>query len=119
MNDYLNKKIGQKIRARRKQLGFNQEDIGKSLGIGFQQLHKYETGKSRIDVAKLIEIASFLKVPSSYFLDDSIDDRERVIDDGREIVIIRCLEKVKNEQMREAIVSLCKNISKIKVLTIS
>ena len=38
----IDKQIGAKIRARRLALGMSQEEVGRRLGVTFQQIQKYE-----------------------------------------------------------------------------
>lgn len=59
--------IGQRIRARRLQLGLSQTDLGDALGISFQQIQKYEKGTNRVTTAALIAIARVMEVEPSHF----------------------------------------------------
>ncbi len=40
--------VGSRVRLRRTLLGFSQDKLGKSLGLTFQQIQKYERGANRI-----------------------------------------------------------------------
>lgn len=55
-------KIGQAIRAVRIARGISQTDLGKVLGVTFQQLQKQESGKNRLSVSALILICQKLGV---------------------------------------------------------
>lgn len=55
--------VGQRIRARRRELRLSLEGLGAALGITHQQAQKYETGGNRITVGTLYEIAVALRVP--------------------------------------------------------
>jgi transcriptional regulator with XRE-family HTH domain len=48
-------------------LGYNQSDLGRALGLTFQQIQKYEKGANRISASKLWDIARFFKVDVGYF----------------------------------------------------
>ncbi len=48
-------------------LGYNQSDLGRALGLTFQQIQKYEKGANRISASKLWDIARFFKVDIAYF----------------------------------------------------
>jgi len=50
-------------------MGLTQQELGKSIGISFQQIQKYEKGVNRISAGTLYEISKILKVPVSYFFD--------------------------------------------------
>ncbi len=60
--------IGQRIRRRRKDWNITQQTLADALGISYQQIQKYESGKNRIAAAMLIEIAYELSVPVEYFV---------------------------------------------------
>lgn len=52
--------VGGEVAKRRMILGYNQTDLGKALGLTFQQVQKYEKGANRISASKLFAIAAFL-----------------------------------------------------------
>lgn len=62
--------VGQRVADRRMALGMNQSTLGRALGISFQQVQKYETGRNRIAVSRLWAIAKILDVNVAYFFDD-------------------------------------------------
>ena len=76
-----NKEIGARIRAARKEKGLTQMQLAEKVGVSFQQIQKYETGKDRIFVERLQQIAQALKVPISYFFKDF---NEKVSSNGEE-----------------------------------
>jgi len=53
--------LGERIRARRNQIVMSQEDLGKALGVSFQQIQKYEKGTNRISSGRLIQIVNALQ----------------------------------------------------------
>ena len=46
-----------------------QQQLGKAVGIKFQQIQKYETGMNRVSASRLYEIAKALDVPVSFFFE--------------------------------------------------
>ena len=60
--------VGRKVCEKRISLGYNQSDLGRALGLTFQQIQKYEKGANRISASKLWDIARFFKVDIGYFL---------------------------------------------------
>ena len=62
--------VGGKIRDRRKELRFSQADLGKEIGVSFQQLQKYEHGTNRVGASRLAAIAKALRVPVAYFFSE-------------------------------------------------
>ncbi len=53
--------LGARIRLRRRELGFTQEQLARCVGITFQQLQKYERGANRVSFSRLTEIARALR----------------------------------------------------------
>lgn len=64
----IDQTVGARVRARREALGFNQSDLGRALGLTFQQVQKYEKGSNRISCSKLIGISDFLECSPMTFL---------------------------------------------------
>jgi transcriptional regulator with XRE-family HTH domain len=56
----INQQIGAAIRHRRCQLGWSQSALGEALGVTFQMVQKYESGKTAITFARVLEIADVL-----------------------------------------------------------
>lgn len=72
------KLVGQKIRQYRKALKLTQNDLAEKLGISFQQIQKYENGKSRISFTQLSELCQLMNVPISAFdVFDTSNDSEK------------------------------------------
>ena len=68
--DAIDAHIGRRIRMRRRQLGLNQSELARRIGVTFQQVHKYETGQSAVTAARLFAIATALGSVLEYFYDD-------------------------------------------------
>ncbi|MDR3425362.1 MAG: helix-turn-helix transcriptional regulator [Alphaproteobacteria bacterium] len=62
--------VGARLRMRRNLVGLSQEQLGKSLGLTFQQIQKYERGINRMGSSRLFQIAKTLSIPVSYFFED-------------------------------------------------
>jgi transcriptional regulator with XRE-family HTH domain len=52
----------------------SQEEVGTAVGLTYQQIHKCESGSSRIVSSRLYELAKVLDVPVSYFFDEMAFD---------------------------------------------
>src|SRR3954468_19536390 len=66
--DTFDKLIGERIRARRTELGLTQEQRAVGLDVSYQQIPKYESGASRIAASRLVALAARLEAPVTYFL---------------------------------------------------
>ncbi|MBB5773107.1 transcriptional regulator with XRE-family HTH domain [Brevundimonas vesicularis] len=53
--------IGGIIRDRRAALGLTQAELGKAIGVTFQQVQKYERGVNRVAAATLLKVADALQ----------------------------------------------------------
>jgi transcriptional regulator with XRE-family HTH domain len=64
--------FGEKLRARRLTMDppVSQDDLGKAIGLSFQQIQKYEKGINRMSAATMVRIAVALKVDVQYFFED-------------------------------------------------
>lgn len=67
--DPIDVHVGQRVRARRKMLGLSQTQLGKELGVTFQQVQKYERGTNRIGSSRLFRMSTTLDVPVAYFFE--------------------------------------------------
>lgn len=65
----VDRHVGRRVSEKRVSMGYKQGDLGRALGLTFQQIQKYEKGSNRISASKLWEIANFFKVDVSYFFD--------------------------------------------------
>ena len=59
--------LGKRLRHRRELLGFTLREISAKLGITYQKLQRYETGKDVLRFETLLKIADVLRVKLSYF----------------------------------------------------
>ena len=57
--------IGARMRERRQALGISQADLGKILGVSYQQIQKYEIGQNRVSAGRLFDICKALNVSLS------------------------------------------------------
>jgi transcriptional regulator with XRE-family HTH domain len=63
--------VGQRIRARRRELGLSQTVLGNEIGVSFKQVQKYESGANRIGAGRLYEISLALDTPIEKFFDEA------------------------------------------------
>jgi len=65
--DPIDVEVGRRIRIQRTSRGISQTDLGKKIGVTFQQVQKYEKGINRVGASRLTRIAKVLGVPVSTF----------------------------------------------------
>jgi transcriptional regulator with XRE-family HTH domain len=62
--------LGKRLRLRRILLGISQEELGKAVGLTFQQIQKYEYGVNRVGTSRLWDLSRALNCPVSFFFED-------------------------------------------------
>lgn len=68
-NSDWNRALGSNVLKLRVARGMSQTDLGKGLGISFQQVQKYEKGYNRISVERLWDMSRVLNVPLTDFFE--------------------------------------------------
>ncbi len=72
--------VGGRVKARRMLIGMSQEELGKRVGVAFQQIQKYEKGRDRIAASRLWQFSLILGQPISWFF-EGIGKQKRKGDD--------------------------------------
>jgi transcriptional regulator with XRE-family HTH domain len=67
--DLVDKHVGSRVRMRRMMLGMSRETLSDGLGLTWQQVQKYENGKSRIGAGRLQHISDILQIPVPFFFE--------------------------------------------------
>jgi transcriptional regulator with XRE-family HTH domain len=67
--------VGNRIRARRGQLGMSDAELAVAVGISRRTLRSYEIGTVRPMPARLAAIATTLAVPIAFFFDGVLQSR--------------------------------------------
>ena len=65
----LDKKIGSLICMQRVKLGMSQSELGNALGVTFQQIQKYESGRNAIASTRIRELCRTLKISPNELFD--------------------------------------------------
>ena len=66
--------LGHNIRAARTAAGKSLEEVAEYLDVTYQQIQKYEKGKTRITLDRLVSLAAYLEVPLVQFTAPSDGD---------------------------------------------
>ncbi len=126
--DPIDVHVGQKVRFRRVTVGLTQTELGKALGVTFQQIQKYEHGANRIGSSRLYKISQVLSTPVSFFFDGISEEiAENIIDEAKEteatadsanmvkketLNLIRNYYGIKNASVRKHLYNLVKSMNK-------
>lgn len=104
------KEVGRRIRQFRQDAGLSQEALAELIGLSFQQIQKYESGHTTLNILKLQHIAAALKVQVSDFFSSAPMQHIRLT--GEEDQLLQSFRKIKNGEMRECILKLVGNVNK-------
>jgi transcriptional regulator with XRE-family HTH domain len=70
----IDRYVGNQLRLKRSAAGINQSQLGKALGVTFQQVQKYESGANRISMSRLWLACDLLGAkPGDFFPDPNGD----------------------------------------------
>jgi len=110
--------VGQRLRWRRRELKFTQEQLGEKLGLTFQQVQKYEKGVNRISAGRLFEMAQVLGITITYFyegVDDMLDTPHRMavheddhppslpVMDGEAMELVKAFQQISDKSLRRSL----------------
>ena len=65
----VDEQIGHRLKLRRTLLNLTQEQVAKECGISYKQVHKYETGQSKLNTARITQFGQVLDTPVAWFFD--------------------------------------------------
>jgi DNA-binding XRE family transcriptional regulator len=66
--------VGRRLRARRRLMEMTQAELGRRVGVSFQQIQKYECAAQRMTVTTLWKLARALETDPAYFLSGLKED---------------------------------------------
>lgn len=102
--------VGERIRKFRQEAGLSQEGLAELVGVSFQQIQKYESGYTTLNITKLQQIADALKVPVTDFFEAEPARTIKLNDEEERL--LQAFRKIKNAEMRACILKLVGNINK-------
>jgi transcriptional regulator with XRE-family HTH domain len=115
--------VGARIRMQRMVRGLSQNDLGKAVGITFQQIQKYEKRMNRVGASRLQQIANVLEVTPDFFFDAASANAvgasvpmettiiEKFISSRDGIALSKAFVSVTDAKTRRCIVSLVQQIA--------
>ena len=102
----IDRKLGQRVRSRRLEIGMSQERLAELLGVTFQQVQKYEKGVNRIAASRLYDIASALQQPISRFFEGLSQGRAAGVAEGKQDYIDDALATPEGSQLMSVFASI-------------
>lgn len=105
-----NKEVGRRVRQFRQDAGLSQEALAELVGVSFQQVQKYESGHTTLNILKLQQIADALKVSVAEFFSSAPTQHVRLT--GEEAQLLQSFRRIKNVELRDSILKLVGNVNK-------
>ncbi|MEM7748134.1 MAG: helix-turn-helix transcriptional regulator [Pseudomonadota bacterium] len=113
----VNEVMGQRLRFRRRHLGYTLATLSEEVGVSTQQLHKYESGVNGIRATVLLKISSVLNVPVSWFFEglqpeaDMPDDLLDLTSDPDNGELLLLFSKLKNPTVKSGILKMVRHFA--------
>ena len=102
--------IGKMIRNFRQSAGLSQEGLAEKIGVTFQQIQKYESGYTTLNIIRLQQIALALNVSVCEFFDTTTPTQLSLT--NQEENLLKAFRRVRNAEMRQSLFKLINNINK-------
>jgi transcriptional regulator with XRE-family HTH domain len=121
----IDRHVGARIRMQRMVRGLSQTELGKAVGVTFQQVQKYEKGVNRVGASRLQQIANVLKVRPDFFFEEASakavgnsGSRETAIIEGfissRDgIALSKAFTNIRDSKIRLRIVALVEQVAEL------
>ncbi|HLJ64449.1 MAG TPA: helix-turn-helix domain-containing protein [Stellaceae bacterium] len=107
--------VGCRLRQARLLRGISQDDLGAAIGVSFQAVQKYETGRNRLSAGRLAAAAKFLEVPLAFLFQDEMmvtaPQGDTIGFTPMEIELVRSYRAITSEDRREHVLRLTKLFS--------
>jgi transcriptional regulator with XRE-family HTH domain len=108
--------VGRNVRSWRIARGMSQTQLGKRLGVSFQQVQKYEAGGNRVATGRLVKAAAALGVPISALFEgtgraDASQSMLALVSDSRSFRLAHAFAAIKHRTARLSLVNLVENIA--------
>jgi transcriptional regulator with XRE-family HTH domain len=110
--------VGQNIRICRLQKGLSQGELGRRIGVTFQQVQKYEKGANRVGASRLTQIADVLGVPIPTLFDGAPSHGSAPVEQSpryllakpHSLRLLQGFDKIDNDATRLAVLHLVESL---------
>jgi transcriptional regulator with XRE-family HTH domain len=122
----VTKLAGTRMRIRRLMLELSQTELADALGTSVQQVRSYEEGSQKISTAHLNQLATVMKVPTTFFLEAANSGKaamdlaalpfpDEVMDfltspDG--LLLMAAYTKIKDRDVKRCLVNLVEQVAR-------
>jgi transcriptional regulator with XRE-family HTH domain len=107
--------IGGLVKIARKTQGISQMKLAAKLGVSYQQVQKYENGKTRITVTRLAQISNTLGISAHILLnaEPAISDSASMNLSGKELRLVMLFRKLKTDKQQNTFINILKDITRL------
>lgn len=115
------RRLGERVRVRRLEIGMTQERLAELLGVTFQQVQKYEKGVNRVAVSRLLDIASALQLNACDLIEGLRqgrkvegkydNDLERALAKPGAIELVRLFASIRSDKARRRVFELIRTMT--------
>jgi len=102
--------VGERVRLARRSRGISQSDLGRHVGLTFQQVQKYERGFNRISAGRLYEMSIVLEVEVTFFFEGLEKPNATGIAEQRRpdkaTVLFAMISSIKDDRIRNRLIAL-------------
>ena len=112
--DPVNVHVCRRMKTKRILLNMSQERLATSIGISYQQLQRYESGKSRLPCSMMYRASRALNVPINYFFEGILDDCDGTVDHGLDktaLVAVKNIQSLGDGDMRQSLLRLIDDLA--------
>jgi transcriptional regulator with XRE-family HTH domain len=119
--DHRDALVGTRIRSQRLVRRMSQTELGRRVGVTFQQVQKYEKGRNRVSASRLQRIADVLGVPVSFFFGEGEDPRPAAmsaetglafLETAGSVRLVKAYSKIKDSRTRRSLVELAETMAR-------
>lgn len=110
--------VGQRLRLARILRGLSQDELGKEVGVTFQQIQKYERGTNRVSAGRLVALAKALDLEILFFFQDLEDVQtgdQKALPlhalSEEDFDIVDALTKIDNSKLKRTLIKLISEIA--------
>lgn len=102
--DPIDVHVGAVLRAQRLHMRMSLADLADMVGVAYQQVQKYETGRNRVSASTLYRIAKILRTPiEAFFPASGADEKTSMRPDTWDLNAGVVLARLHNRPVRKAL----------------
>ena len=113
--DLINLHVCRRMKTKRVLRTMSQDRLAKAIGISYQQLQRYESGKSKLPCSMLFRAAVALDVPITYFFEQIEEDHSTTSEltlDKSVVVAVKKIQSLSAGDTRQSLLRLIDDLAR-------